>query len=59
MLPIIDDFSRECMAAIAAKSILGDRMAWQLDRIARIRGYPCLVMNDNETELTSYAILTW
>ena len=40
-------------------SIPGIRVARELDRIAAMRGYPCLVVSDNGTELTSNAILKW
>ncbi len=29
------------------------------NRIAELRGYPCMVVSENGTELTSNAILTW
>ncbi|MGJ8622627.1 MAG: integrase core domain-containing protein, partial [Yoonia sp.] len=37
----------------------GDRVGRELDRIAEMRGYPCMVVSDNGTELTSNAILKW
>ena len=40
-------------------SLSGDRVARELDRIAEMRGYPCVVVSDNGTELTSNAILKW
>ena len=59
ILCVIDDFSRECLATVADNSISGVRVARELDRIAAIRGYPCMVVSDNGTELTSNAILQW
>lgn len=59
ILCIIDDFSRECLAAVPDSSISGVRVARELDRIAEQRGYPCMVVSDNGTELTSNAILRW
>src|ERR1700759_5784751 len=29
------------------------------DRIAELRNYPCMIVSDNGTELTSNAILAW
>ena len=58
-LNVIDDFSRECLAAVVDTSIGGARVARELDRIAELRGYPCLVVSDNGTELTSNAMLKW
>ena len=59
ILCVIDDFSRECLATVADNSISGVRVARELDRIAGVRGYPCMVVSDNSTELTSNAILQW
>lgn len=59
ILNVIDDFSRECLAAVVDTSLSGDRVARELDRIAEMRGYPCVVVSDNGTELTSNAILKW
>ena len=56
---VIDDFSRECLAAVVDTSIGGARVAREPDRIAELRGYPCLVVSDNGTELTSNAMLKW
>ena len=59
ILAVIDDFSRECLALVADNSLSGIRVARELDRIAELRGYPCLIVSDNGTELTSNAILAW
>jgi putative transposase len=59
ILNVIDDFSRECLAAVVDTSLSGIRVARELDHIAEMRGYPCMVVSDNGTELTSNAILKW
>ncbi len=59
ILNIIDDFSRECLAAVVDTSLSGERVARELDRIADMRAYPCMVVRDNGTELISNAILKW
>ena len=59
ILCVIDDFSRECLATVVDNSISGIRVARELDRISEMRGYPCMVVSDNGTELTSNAILKW
>lgn len=59
ILNVIDDFSRECLASVVDTSLSGVRVARELDRIAEMRGYPCMVVSDNGTELTSNAILKW
>lgn len=47
ILNVIDDFSRECLAAVVDTFLSGDRVARELDRIAEMRGYPCMVVSDN------------
>ena len=59
VLCVIDDFSRACLAAVVDTSLSGDRVARELDRIAEMRDYPCMVVRDNGTELTSNAMLKW
>ena len=59
ILNVIDDFSRGCLASVVDTSLSGERVARELDRIAEIRDYPCLVVSDHGTELTSNAILKW
>ena len=73
VLNIIDDFSWECLAAVVDTSIGGARVARELDRIAEMRGLPCMVVSDNHcptgdlrsksaergTALTSNAMLKW
>ena len=59
VLGVIDEFSRECLALVADNSLSGIRVSRELDRIAELRGRPCLIVSDNGTELTSNAILAW
>ena len=59
ILCVIDDFSRECLATVVDTSLSGIRVARELDIIAERRGYPCMIVSDNGTELTSNAILKW
>jgi putative transposase len=59
VLCVIDDFSRECLATVVDNSLSGQRVARELDTIAMTRGYPCMIVSDNGTELTSNAILGW
>ena len=59
ILTLVDDFTRECLALVVDNSLSGMRVARELDRIAERRGYPCMIVSDNGTELTSNAILAW
>jgi putative transposase len=56
---MIDDFSRECLVTVVDNSLSGMRVAREFDTIAMTRGYPCMIVSDNGTELTSNAILRW
>ena len=59
VLCVIDDFSRECLATVVDTSLSGIQVARELDRIAEVRGHPCIVVSDNGMEMTSNAILKW
>ena len=59
ILTVVDDFTRECLGLVADTSLTGLRVVRELDRIAELRGYPCMLVSDNGTELTSNAILAW
>ena len=57
---MVDDFTRECVRLIADTSISGARVARELDLAILERwAKPGTVVSDNETELTSMAILRW
>ena len=59
ILAMVDDFSRECLALVVDTSLSGLRVTRELDGIATLRGYPCMVVSDNGSELTSNAMLRW
>ena len=59
ILTLVDDFTRECLGLVVDTSLTGLRVARELDRIAEQRSYPCMIVSDNGTELTSNAILAW
>ena len=59
ILNIVDDVTRECLAAVPDVSISGTRVARELSAIVAQRGKPGLIVSDNGTELTSNAILAW
>lgn len=52
-------FSQKCFAAAVDTSLSFIRVIRKVDQIAKIRGYPCMVVSDNGTGLTSNAILKW
>jgi transposase InsO family protein len=59
ILNIVDDVTRECLAAIPDTSISGVRVARELDAVIKRRGKPGMIVSDHGTELTSNAILAW
>ena len=56
---VIDDVTKECLAAIADTSISGRRVARELDAVIARRGKPGLIVSDHGTEFTSNAMLAW
>ena len=59
ILNIVDDVTRECLAAIPDTSISGRRVARELTMLIKTRGLPGMIVSDNGTEFTSNAILGW
>jgi putative transposase len=59
ILNIVDDVTRECLAAIPDTSISGKRVARELTALIGGRGKPRIIVSDNGTEFTSNAILAW
>lgn len=59
ILNIVDDVTRECLAAVPDTSISGKRVARELSTLIRRRGAPGMIISDHGTEFTSNAILTW
>ena len=59
VLNVIDDVTKECLAAIADTSISGRRVARELDAVVAWRGKPDLIVSDHGTEFTSNAMLAW
>ena len=59
ILNILDDVTRECLAAIPDTSIPGRRVARELTALIDRRGKPGMIVSDNGTEFTCNAMLTW
>jgi len=59
ILNVVDDVTRECLAAIADTSISGRRVARDLTMLIQRRGRPGMIVSDNGTEFTSTAVLAW
>jgi len=59
ILNVIDDVTKECLAAVVDTSISGRRVARELEAVVARRGKPELVVSDHGTEFTSNAMLAW
>src|SRR5260221_6014522 len=59
VLNVVDDVTRECLAAVPDTSISGKRVARELTTLIERRGKPGMIVSDHGTELTSNAILAW
>jgi transposase InsO family protein len=56
---VIDDVTKECLAALVDSSILGRRVARELTPLIAWRGIPGLIVSDHGSEFTSNAMLAW
>nr|WP_156444653.1 IS3 family transposase [Sphingomonas sp. CCH20-B6] len=59
VLNVVDDVTRECLAAVVDTSISGRRVVRELGDLIARRGAPKMIVSDNGTELTSNAVLAW
>lgn len=59
VLTIVDDFTKESVDLVAARSITGDDLTAILDRVGRFRGLPKAIRTDQGPEFTSRALDGW
>jgi len=59
IVSIVDEHTRECLGGLVERSITGDRLIDELDRLATQRGYPDVVRCDNGPELACTAMADW
>jgi putative transposase len=59
VLNVVDDVTRECLAAVPDTSISGRRVARELTALIARRGKPGMIVSDHGTEFTSNAMLAW
>ena len=57
VLNVIDDVTKECLAAIPDTSIPGKRVVREMRAVIERRGRPGVIVSDNGTEFTSTAVL--
>jgi transposase InsO family protein len=59
IVSIVDEHTRECLGGLVERSITGDDLIDELDRLAAIRGYPSVLRCDNGPELACAAMADW
>jgi putative transposase len=59
VLNVVDDVTRECLAAVPDTSISVHRVVRELTQLIAQRGKPGMIVSDNGTDLTSNAVLAW
>jgi putative transposase len=59
VLNVVDDVTRECLAAIPDTLISGRRVARELTTLIARRGKPGIIVSDHGTKFTSNAVLSW
>lgn len=58
-LAVVDDFTRECVAAVVDTSISGARVARELDEVIVVRGAPVSITVDNGPEFAGRVLDEW
>ena len=60
IVSIIDEHTRECLGGMVERSITGEDLIAELDRLAAQRGtYPAVLRCDNGPELACSAMAEW
>ena len=59
IMPIVDEYSRECLALEAERSITAEDVVEILDRLFTERGEPAYIRSDNGPEFIAAAIRRW
>jgi putative transposase len=59
VLNVVDDVTRECLAAVPDTSISGQRVLREQTRLIAQRGKRGMIVSDNSTEITSNVVPAW
>ena len=59
VLNVVDDVTRECLAAVPDTAICGKRVVCELNYLIAVRSKPGMIVSDNGTERNSNAVLEW
>lgn len=58
-MPVVDEYSRECLALEVERSITSEDVIKTLDRLFTERGAPRLIRSDNGPEFIAKAVKRW
>lgn len=59
VLPVVDEFTRECLAIAVATGLPAERVICVLDRLFAVHGPPQFLRSDNGPEFVAQAIQGW
>ena len=59
IMPIVDEYSRECLALEVERSITAEDVVDTLDRLFTERGAPSFIRSDNGPEFIARAVKRW
>lgn len=59
MMPVVDEYSRECLALEVERSITSQEVVKTLDRLFAERGAPRFIRSDNGPEFIAQAVKGW
>ena len=59
MMPVVDEYSRECLALEVERSITSQEVVKTLDRLFTERGAPRFIRSDNGPEFIAQAVKRW
>jgi putative transposase len=59
IVSIVDEHTGECLGGLVERSITGEDLIDELDRLAAVRGYPAVLRCDNGPELACTAMAGW
>jgi putative transposase len=59
MMPIVEEYSRECLALEVERSITAEEVVKTLDRLFAERGAPSFIRSDNGPEFLARAVKRW
>jgi len=59
IVSIVDEHTRECLGGLVERSVTGEDLIEELDRLAHGRSYPAVLRCDNGPELVCAAMADW